>query len=225
MAEIFDDWPEKYDRWFETPIGKLVKEFEARLVLDLARPGRGERILDAGCGTGIFTLDLLTAGAHVTGLELSFPMLRAAGKKTAGRSFRMVQGDMRALPFADNTFDKAISVTAIEFIEDAHGSIAELFRVTRPGGFVVVASLNSLSPWAARRKAEAGEGHAIFTHARLRSPAEMAGLMPVPALVRTAVHFEKHENPDRARELEKVGDARGLDTGAFVVARWQKPAM
>jgi ubiquinone/menaquinone biosynthesis C-methylase UbiE len=223
MAKIFDEWPEKYDQWFETPIGRVVREFESRLLLELLRPGKGERILDVGCGTGVFTLDLLAAGSSVTGLELSLPMLQRAWSKTAGYPFHMVQGDMRWLPFVDGSFDKTISVTAIEFLEDARSGVAELLRVTRPGGLVVVASLNSLSPWAIRRKASAKEGHTIFEHVHFRSPAEMGELAPVPALIKTAVHFQKHEDPDRAREIERDGNARGLDTGAFLVVRWEKP--
>jgi len=224
MTEIFDKWPEKYDLWFEEPIGRLVREVESGLLLKMTRPDRGELILDVGCGTGVFTLDFLAAGSRVVGLELSLPMLKRAGKKTAGRPFHMVRGDMAGLPFADESFDKTVSVTAIEFLEDARGGIAELFRVTRPGGLVVVATLNSLSPWAARRKAAAREGHAIFEHVRFRSPAEMAGLMPLPALTGTAVHFQKHDDPERAREIEKDGSAGELDTGAFLVVRWEKPA-
>ena len=205
MAEIFDEWPEKYDQWFENPIGRLVREYEGRLLLEMARPHHGERILDVGCGTGVFTLDLLRAGSHVIGLELSLPMLQ------------------RGLPFADNAFDKTVSVTAIEFLEDARSGVAELLRVTKPGGFVVVASLNSLSPWAVRRKAAAKEGHAIFEHARFRSPSEMAGLVSLPALIRTAIHFQKHDDPERARAIESAGDVGRLDTGAFLVMRWEKP--
>jgi ubiquinone/menaquinone biosynthesis C-methylase UbiE len=223
MAKIFDEWPEKYDQWFETPIGKVVREFESRLLLELVRPCRGERILDVGCGTGIFTLDLLAAGSRVIGLELSLPMLQRARKKAVGRPLHMVQGDMRRLPFPDSSFDRTVSVTAIEFLEDARAGVDELFRVTRPGGHVVVASLNSLSPWATRRKAAAKEGHTIFEHVRFRSPAEMAELAPLPALIRTAVHFQKQDDLDRAREIERHGDARGLDTGAFLVVRWEKP--
>ncbi len=223
MAELFDEWPEKYDQWFTSPIGRLVKEYEGRVLLDLVRPVQGEAILDVGCGTGIFTLELLAAGARVVGLELSFPMLRWARKKVAGRAFQAVQGDMRWLPFADGSFDKTVSVTAIEFIEEARGAVAELFRVTRPGGRVVVASLNSLSPWAARRKAAAREGHALFEHASFRSPTEMADLAPFPATVKTAIHFEKDQDPDWARAIEQDGNARGLDTGAFLVVAWGKP--
>ena len=223
MAEIFDEWPQKYDQWFESPIGRLVWEYERRLLLDLVRPDQGEQVLDAGCGTGLFTLDLLAAGSRVVGLELSLPMLRRAGKKAAGCPFYAVQGNLGQLPFADRSFDKTVSVTAIEFIEDARAGVAELFRVTRPGGLVVVASLNSLSPWATRRKAAAKEGHAIFQHAHFRSPTEMADLAPVPAMVRTAIHFQKDDDPALAKAIERDGDAQRLETGAFLVVRWEKP--
>jgi SAM-dependent methyltransferase len=170
----------------------------------------------------LFTADLLAAGAHVTGLELSLPMLRYAGKRASGHSFLMVRGDMRRLPFGEGFFDKTVSVTAIEFLhEEGRDAVAEMFRVTRPGGLVVVASLNGLSPWAARRKAV--RDHPIFAHACFRTPAEMAALAPFPPLIRTAVHFLKDEESSRAVEIEKDGDTRGLDTGAFLVACWQKP--
>jgi ubiquinone/menaquinone biosynthesis C-methylase UbiE len=222
-SDFFAEWPEKYDEWFETPIGILVREYEGRLLREMVRPGPGERILDVGCGTGIFTADLLAAGSRVTGLEISLPMLLRAGKKAAGRPFHMVRADMRRLPFTENSFDKTVSVTAIEFLaEDAADAVADMFRVTRPGGLVFVASLNSLSPWAARRMATA-ENHPIFNNARFRSPAEMKALAPYPATVRTAVHFQKHEDPRHANEIEDDGNARGLDTGAFLAVCWKKP--
>jgi ubiquinone/menaquinone biosynthesis C-methylase UbiE len=223
MTEIFDDWPEKYDRWFETPIGSLVKRYERELILEMLQPGPGEKIMDAGCGTGIFTLDILTAGARVTGLDLSFPMLRRAGSKLGTYPFQMAQGDLRGLPFAGNSFDKTVSVTAIEFIEDARNAVIELFRVTKPGGRIVVASLNSKSPWAVRRTAAAGKGHSIFKHARFWSPEEMGALMPVECHTRTAIHFLKDDDPVLARTVEEEGQARGLDTGAFLIMYWKKP--
>jgi ubiquinone/menaquinone biosynthesis C-methylase UbiE len=131
---LFDDWAEYYDAWFETPIGALVREYEAAAVLDLVRPAGGEGILDAGCGTGVFTIDLLQAGARVTGLDLSEPMLAAAEKKLHEYPFTAVPGDMLALPFPDGRFDKAVSITALEFIRDGRAAVDELFRVTRPGG-------------------------------------------------------------------------------------------
>ena len=140
MAEIFDDWPEKYDQWFETPIGRLIKCYESKLVFRMLKPNRGEEILDAGCGTGIFTADILETGARVVGLELAPTMLRRAMAKCGGQTFQSVIGDMRRLPFAEASFEKAISITALEFVQEARTVIEELFRVTKPGGYIVVAT-------------------------------------------------------------------------------------
>lgn len=222
-AILFDPWPERYDQWFETPIGKLIKTYETELILDMLRPSRGERILDAGCGTGIFTRDVIAAGAQVVGLELSFPMLVRAGEKLSRTPFLMVQGDMSALPFADHVFDKSVSVTAIEFIKDARGAVDELFRVTRPGGLIVVATLNSLSPWAERRKRSGKEGHSLFQDVVFRSPDDMRRLSEVTGIQKTAIYFQKEDDPERARDVEAEGRSRGLETGAFLACCWQKP--
>ncbi len=221
-ARLFDEWPEKYDRWFETPIGVLVKKYENELFLDLLQPRPGEMILDVGCGTGVFTLNILGLGTRVTGLDISQPMLVRARQKAEKYPFRGVAADMMSLPFADECFDKVVSMTALEFTEDGKGAVSELFRVTRKGGVVVVTTLNSLSPWAARRKKAADRGHSLFEQMIFRSPDDMRALSPVNGTVKTAIHFLKDDDPQRAPEIERDGQKQGLDTGAFVAARWVK---
>lgn len=223
MVEIFNDWPEKYDQWFETPLGRLIKGYESKLILRMLTPEPGEMILDAGCGTGIFTAAILEVGARVVGLELALTMLRRALDRCGDQLFQPVIGDMRRLPIVDATFDKAVSITAIEFIQDAKIAIEELFRVTKPGGSVVVATLNALSPWARRREEAAQKGHPLFRSAVFRSPDAMKGLSSVEGIVQTAIHFEKNDDLDNAPELEKSGRERGLNTGAFLAICWIKP--
>jgi len=220
--ELFDEWPEKYDEWFTTPIGLLVNQYERELLLSLLRPKSDELILDAGCGTGIFTVDILSFGTHVIGVDLSLPMLLRAAKKVRENHFQPVLADISFLPFPRNAFDKVVSVTALEFIEDAKGAMGELFRVTRKRGYIVVATLNSLSPWADRRRAEAKKGHPLFKKVIFRSPDELLALAPVKGVIRTAIHFQKEDDPAHAQAIEKEGQRRGLKTGAFVVGCWQK---
>jgi ubiquinone/menaquinone biosynthesis C-methylase UbiE len=219
---LFDDWPERYDRWFETPVGKVVLKYELTLVLDLLRPTRGEKILDAGSGTGIFTGEFLDRGADIVGLDISWAMLRWAKEKHEAFSKRGVTADMALLPFADGVFDKTVSITALEFIEDEKRAVAELFRVTKPGGHVVVATLNSLSPWAIRRRESARQNReSIFNRVFFRSPAQLLATAPVSGIVRTAIHFGKE---DDAAELDRIEqEGQGRETGAFVAARWEKP--
>jgi len=224
MSNAFDEWPEKYDQWFDTPIGRLIRQYESELSVKMLEPVHGETILDAGCGTGVFTGDLLSAGARVVGLELSLPMLQRAGWKFRQFPYQMVQGDMTGLPFAHGAFDKTISLTALEFIDDAGSAISELFRVTKPGGRILVATLNSLSPWARRREAAGKRGHPLFSRAIFRSPDQLKALSPLPCVIKTAIHFQKDDNLDEAKEEEKKGQMQSLATGAFLAACWQKPA-
>ncbi len=244
--QLFDDWPERYDRWFETPVGKAVLQYETELILEFLRPGRGERILDAGSGTGLFTRAILALGARVVGLDISLAMLLYVREKAALRLFDKltaqgergamllssgekgpplrysgVTADMTSLPFADCSFDKCVSVAALEFVADEKRAVAELFRVTRPGGVVVVATLNSLSPWAARRSANARrDPESIFNRVFFRSPVQLLAATSVPGIVRTVVHFGKEDDPATFDRSERQGEGR--ETGAFVAARWEK---
>ncbi len=220
--QLFDEWPEAYDRWFTTPIGSLVRRYELELIMNLLKPKPSEAILDAGCGTGVFTSDILGAGSRVVGLDRSLPMLNRAVKKFHGLPFQSVLGDISCLPFLDGLFDKVVSVTALEFIEDAKEAVGELFRVTKKGGTIVVATLSSLSPWASRRIAEAKERHSIFEKAIFRSPEELCSLASGDSAVKTAIHFEKGDDPERAVGIEQEGQRKDLRTGAFVAVRWTK---
>jgi ubiquinone/menaquinone biosynthesis C-methylase UbiE len=130
---------------------------------------------------------------------------------------------MLFLPFADEVFDKTVSMTALEFVEDAHAAVMEMFRVTKKGGTLVVTTLNSLSHWASRRKQKAEKGHHLFKKMIFRSPDEIRSLAPMDGVVKTAIHFQKEENPDRAPEIEKDGQKKELSTGALLAARWVKP--
>jgi ubiquinone/menaquinone biosynthesis C-methylase UbiE len=217
--QLFDEWPERYDRWFESPVGRAVLMYERALILELLAPRAGERILDAGVGTGLFTRAFREQGAGIVGLDISLAMLHRAA---ADPGIGWVAGDMKDLPFAVGAFDKVVSVAALEFIDDERRVIAEFFRVTRPGGVVVAATLNSLSPWAARRRETARRDlKSIFSRAFFRSPAELLAAAPVPGVVRTAIHFAKDAAPEEMDRIERQG--QGGQTGAFVAARWEKP--
>ena len=220
--ELFDQWPQRYDSWFTTPIGSLVKKFESELLLEMLEPRKEERILDVGCGTGVFTQDALEHGASIVGVDISFPMLQQAAKKLSGHPFTAIAGNMTSLPFLDNSFDKVYSMTAIEFVADAQQAVNELNRVARRGAKIVLSSLNSLSPWAERRKKKAEHGHELFQWMTFRSPTELLRIAPAGSSFRTAIHFQKDDDPVMAKKFEEQGRKDKKDTGAFVAVSWIK---
>ncbi len=102
----------------------------------------GERIVDVGCGPGFYVaelLDLVGPAGAVTGVDRSADMLAVAAGRVAGRegaSFR--EGEATAVPAADGEFDAALCVQVLEYVPDVDAALAELHRVLRAGGRVVV---------------------------------------------------------------------------------------
>lgn len=114
--------------WWYRGRRRIVADAVARLALPA-----GARILDAGCGSGR-NLELLTAFGAVTGLEPSGASLEVARGRGVGR---VVAGSIEAMPFDDGSFDVATSLDVIEHTDDA-AALAELRRVVRPGGVLLV---------------------------------------------------------------------------------------
>ena len=144
-----------------------------RLVREALGAKSGERILDVGCGPGFYVDELAEEVGDtgtVVGVDESAPMLEVAAGRTAGRSnVAFHQGDVTALPLPDGTFDAALCVQVLEYVEDVRGAMRELCRVVRPGGRVVVwdvdwrtVSWHSGHPARMRRVLEAWDAH--LTH-------------------------------------------------------------
>jgi demethylmenaquinone methyltransferase/2-methoxy-6-polyprenyl-1,4-benzoquinol methylase len=93
---------------------------------------RGDRVLDACCGTGDLALAGLQAGGRVTGLDFSQRMLERARRKSS--EVEWVRGDALALPFEDGSFDAATVGFGVRNLADLELGLAELRRVLRPGG-------------------------------------------------------------------------------------------
>ncbi|MDX6578658.1 MAG: demethylmenaquinone methyltransferase / 2-methoxy-6-polyprenyl,4-benzoquinol methylase [Gaiellales bacterium] len=97
---------------------------------------KGDRVLDAACGTGDLAIADLKAGAsRVTGLDFSEAMLARARKKAP---LEWIQGDLLALPFADATFDAATVGFGARNVADLQLALRELRRVLRPGGRLAI---------------------------------------------------------------------------------------
>ncbi len=113
----------------------------APLLVEFAGVEAGESILDVGSGTGALAAAILEArpNAHVTGVDLAADYVAAARRRIVGRGARFVVGDAHALDFADGTFDRTLSLLALNFVPDPATAFAEQIRVTRPGGLIAAA--------------------------------------------------------------------------------------
>jgi ubiquinone/menaquinone biosynthesis C-methylase UbiE len=136
---------QEYDPWYAERLGATVDRLQKALVLKMARPRPGERALDVGTGTGNYAGALAARGLEVTGIDPSGAMLAEARAKP--QPVTWLQGAAESLPCEDGSYDLVVSVTALEFMADPRLALGEMYRVLRPGGRMVVGTLNARGPW------------------------------------------------------------------------------
>ncbi|MDG6349396.1 class I SAM-dependent methyltransferase [Luteimonas sp. 8-5] len=152
-AQAYALWAESYPPHAHNPV--MLAEERAMLAL-LPASLHGLAVLDAGCGSGRYLLHALARGArHVTGVDLSAPMLAraAAAVGEAGNAGRvtLVQGNLDALPMPGGGADLSLCGLAIGHLPDLRRCLAELCRVTRPGARLLCSDFHPIGPalgWA-----------------------------------------------------------------------------
>ena len=126
--------------WGDRPSAWAVTEeqqtpvYEAALshvVLEL-----GDRVLDVGCGTGVFLRMCADRGADVAGIDAAEGLLTIARARVPHADLR--HGDMQALPFPEDAFELVTGFTSFFFAEDIVAALREAGRVARPGAPIVI---------------------------------------------------------------------------------------
>ncbi|HEX4308049.1 MAG TPA: methyltransferase domain-containing protein [Solirubrobacterales bacterium] len=103
----------------------------------------GKEVLDASCGIG-YGLEILSRAraSAVTGVDVSAEAIAAATERFGEYAAALVEADLRELPFEDDSFDVVVSFETIEHVEEPEKALAELCRVLRPDGVLVISSPN-----------------------------------------------------------------------------------
>jgi SAM-dependent methyltransferase len=129
----------------------------------------GAEILDAGCGSGR-TMQLLAAYGTVSGIELSEPAAEVARARGVGE---VVIGRLEELPWPEQSFDLITCLDVIEHTPDDRATLAELLRVCRPGGYLLVTVPAYPRLWSVHD--EANHHYRRYSRTALRSAALQAG--------------------------------------------------
>ena len=135
VAAMFDTVAKRYDI-----VNDILSLGQTRLwrraVLNAVNPAVGDVVLDLAAGTGTSSEPIHERGATVIPCDFSLGMLRVGRQRLPHLPF--VAGDGMHLPFAENTFDAVTISFGLRNIQDTRAGLAELLRVTRPGGRIVV---------------------------------------------------------------------------------------
>jgi ubiquinone/menaquinone biosynthesis C-methylase UbiE len=145
VSWLFRLWSRVYDN--PLPQQLFYRRVHRRIVARW-RPASGQRVLDVGCGTGLFLKSLAAEheGLALTGLDLSEHMLSQARRDVRrGRSAAptFVQGSVYEMAFPDVTFDVALNCISCHFYLEQVRAFVEIHRVLAPGGRLFCAALTS----------------------------------------------------------------------------------
>src|SRR3954471_10551838 len=145
-----------------------------RLAMEALDATPGDDVLDLGCGPGFYVQDLLErvgADGSVTGVDAAPAMVAMTTQRVAGAAnVRVLEGGADAIPLGDASVDRALSVQVLEYVADVPHALAELRRVVRPGGRVVIwdidwstLSMHGREPERMERMLRAWDRHLVHT--------------------------------------------------------------
>jgi demethylmenaquinone methyltransferase/2-methoxy-6-polyprenyl-1,4-benzoquinol methylase len=220
VSEMFDRLAERYDLLNDL-LSFGQDRYWRRAVAGLVGAGPGERVLDLAAGTGTSSRSFTRAGAQCVACDFSLGMLRVGARRPAPR-VTFVAGDALALPFGDAEFDAVTISFGLRNVANPDRALAELLRVTRPGGRLVICEFGHLRSRAADRL----YGRALSAAAPALARRISANPAAYEYLAESIANWPAP--PDLARRISAAGwsavDWRDLTLGVVAVHTATRPA-
>ena len=223
----FDEVANKYDSWYTTPMGRFVDEVETRLAFELFAPEKGMTILDAGCGTGNFSIKLAERGARVTGIDLSTEMMSVAQEKARRRdlSIEFLEMNIYSQTFPDNYFDGVFSMAVFETLAESQQAFKELMRVLKPGKLLMIGTIRKDSAWGkCYEKRIQDDPNTIYRFSVFKSLQEFEDLGREHLIKTGQCLFIPPDAPPESFNQVEEGRLARTEAGGFMAGLWQKPA-
>ena len=133
----YDSIADVYDHHYDHHRGR---SYHNHLSNQLMRPlPRGGRLLDIGCGTGLFVEKFIKIGGNAVGLDISGKMITRAHHRCPASDF--IVGTGEKIPFSDNSFEAVSSLLVFSYVKDPNAMLNESYRVLKPGGVMSICTL------------------------------------------------------------------------------------
>jgi ubiquinone/menaquinone biosynthesis C-methylase UbiE len=143
---IYDEFAERYEKHAETAFWNA--HYDRPAVLSLVGDVRGRRVLDAGCGPGIYAEELVARGADVTAVDASAGMVELTRRRLGdGADVRMHDLNAPVHWLADASIDTVVSALVWHYVDNRGGALREFHRVLRPGGHAVISCQHPTCDW------------------------------------------------------------------------------
>jgi len=120
-------WSQHFEPWFLPMYSKVLEQL--KLTED-------HLLLDAGCGSGLFSYLAINTGAEVIGIDAAPGLLEVAKNRNPQNNF--LEEDIESLPFTDNRFDVVTAFNSLQYAGNFQNALAEVKRVLKPGGRLVI---------------------------------------------------------------------------------------
>ena len=204
MATIFNHYSEDYDRWFDTPEGKVLFRMEVEAVRLLTR-NIEKPSLEIGVGTGRFAKEL----GIDAGIDPSLKSLKIA--KKCGIKVEKAKGEK--LPFKDKSFGTVFILFTLCFVENPEMVLFEAKRVLKIGGRLIVGIINRESPWGQLYLKKKAEGHPIYRYATFYSVYDIVKMIEKAGMAVEAYSSTLCQPPSEAPYKEIAQDEFLKDAG------------
>lgn len=207
-TEPFKIYHHRYDDWFVRHAAAYQSELLAVRAL-LPWCGLG---LAIGVGTGRFAAPM--------GVQVGIDPAREVLNYAENRGISTMRAVAEALPFTDNSFDYALSVTTICFVDDATTMLSEAYRVLKPGGQLVIGFIDRTSKLGQRYQAHQAE-NVFYRDAIFFSANEVEQLLLDTGFIAPIWVQTLSKAPDEINAIEPI--RAGYGHGAFVVVKVIRP--
>lgn len=206
VAEAFDQYAEDYDRWFDSPEGRVLFEMELEAVR-LLMGGIEKPFLEIGVGTGRFAKEL---GIDF-GIDPSSRVLEIAER----RGINVKEASGENLPFNDESFGGVFVLFTLCFVENPERVLSEAKRVLKQGGGLIIGIINRESLWGQLYLKKKAEEHPIYKYAKFYSINEATEMIEKAGLSVETYSSTLCQSPSEIPHKEIVHE--GLVEGAGFV--------